>query len=346
MDVDEVERLGRHIRAQADQLNSVKRVVGQVVSRSHGCWAGRDAEHFAELAREVDRTLARVVADLRAFGEEAVRQAGEQRQVSRASGGSAGQQVTPGHREQDFGRRLQGKAHHPEDSELAGLAYAAYGGSDAGSFTAVEVISLPDGLQAVLYKDAGGSGSADDRYVLAFAGTDPLSPDDWLNNAAQLTGTSSQYAEGMALAVALHHRYGDQLVFTGHSLGGGLAAAAAVATGCPAVTYNAAGVSPVTMAEASALRGRFPWETGTAYDELRGGQVRNYQMYGDVLTTAAEANGPVLPDPVGVQHVLDSAPPEPGGSVVGWAFGEHGMGQIIEAMAEKYDDPHGASGTW
>lgn len=347
MDVDEVERLGRELRSHAERLGATKDSIARVLAGSRGLWQGRDADDFERVGRQTERELTRLVADVRAFGDEALRQAREQRDVSRAPGAPGGHPAMTPRREGDFGRRLQGKEHHSEDRELAGLARAAYRGEDAGSFTAVRTISLPDGFQAVLYRDEGGAGTADDRFVLAFAGTDPRSLDDWANNGAQLVGLSTQYAEAMGLAIALHHEYGDRLVLTGHSLGGGLAAASAVATGCPAVTFNAAGVSPVTMAQASALRGRFlPWEVGKAYAEVEGGQVRNYQTYGDVLTTTAESNGPLIPDAAGVHIDLDSPAPATGENVVGWAFGEHGMDSVITAMDEKYDDPHGASGSW
>lgn len=67
---------------------------------------------------------------------------------------------------------------------------------------------------------------------------------DWRNNIAQgVTGNSSQYTYATALAKSLQTYIGTgQIDMVGHSLGGGLAASAALATGENAVTFNAAGV--------------------------------------------------------------------------------------------------------
>jgi len=58
---------------------------------------------------------------------------------------------------------------------------------------------------------------------------------------------SGQYTEGIKIAQNLHNRYGDTLRYTGHSLGGGIAAAAAIITGGSATTFNAAGVHSNTI---------------------------------------------------------------------------------------------------
>ena len=54
---------------------------------------------------------------------------------------------------------------------------------------------------------------------------------------------TSQYEQAVALAVEVKAALGNNVTFVGHSLGGGLATAAAGATGLDAITFNAAGVS-------------------------------------------------------------------------------------------------------
>jgi hypothetical protein len=83
--------------------------------------------------------------------------------------------------------------------------------------------------------------------VLAFAGTDPKSIQDLLQDITQAAGLgASQYTRAMreglkikAVAVDFH--------FVGHSLGGGLAAAAAMVTNGKATTFNAAGIHRRTL---------------------------------------------------------------------------------------------------
>lgn len=85
------------------------------------------------------------------------------------------------------------------------------------------------------------------EYAYVYAGTDPKSIDDWENNIAQFFGMSDQYETAINNAEFLHKQLGKALTFVGHSLGGGLAAASAYATGGHAITFNAAGVSDATV---------------------------------------------------------------------------------------------------
>ena len=86
------------------------------------------------------------------------------------------------------------------------------------------------------------------EYVYATAGTDFTEMNDWKNNIKQLIGKSEQYDISMSNAEKISKLIGNsELTFTGHSLGGGLAAANAYKTGRSAMTFNAAWVSPFTI---------------------------------------------------------------------------------------------------
>lgn len=58
---------------------------------------------------------------------------------------------------------------------------------------------------------------------------------------------SAHYEHAMQFAEELVSQFDDNISFTGHSLGGGLASAAAIATNRPATTFNAAGLHPNTV---------------------------------------------------------------------------------------------------
>ena len=89
-------------------------------------------------------------------------------------------------------------------------------------------------------------GDTQPRYVLANRGSEGSG--DWGTNLEQGIGLDSeQYEEAVALALAVYDAVGGRVTFTGHSLGGGLASAQALATGAPAVTFNAAGLDPATI---------------------------------------------------------------------------------------------------
>ena len=112
------------------------------------------------------------------------------------------------------------------------------------------------GLDPALFKDHKGilgstfaatgfkSGvyrSDNNEYILAFGGTDPIKDikDVWTDVKGGTGGIPEQFRQAAGAAIAAKEVFGDNLVLAGHSLGGGLAAYASVATGGTAsVTFN------------------------------------------------------------------------------------------------------------
>lgn len=88
-------------------------------------------------------------------------------------------------------------------------------------------------------------------YVIAFKGTTPTSRSDWWENLKQGSGAQSDYyTRAQRIARRASDKVGkgvSGVSFTGHSLGGGLASAAARATGRHATTFNAAGLHAKTV---------------------------------------------------------------------------------------------------
>src|SRR5690606_10746763 len=81
------------------------------------------------------------------------------------------------------------------------------------------------------------------KYVLAFAGTDD-GPDIVADIWQGLGGFTEQYNAAIEIGRRLKDVaiFSGRAVLTGHSLGGGLASAAAVVSGFHADTFNAAGL--------------------------------------------------------------------------------------------------------
>jgi RHS repeat-associated protein len=126
---------------------------------------------------------------------------------------------------------------------------------------------FPDGVR---YEGRDGFSAtftpAHDGYpnVVAVRGTEWTGA-DWKNNIQQALGfRSSQYAQAMNLARDVYQVTGGNVVFVGHSLGGGLATAMAAVTGGRAVTFNAAGFNSFRTSNVN---------------------VRNFYIRGEVLTT-------------------------------------------------------------
>jgi RHS repeat-associated protein len=142
----------------------------------------------------------------------------------------------------------------PSAMDNANMAAHVYGGRpdiNLGDWSVSK--DLPEGIK--LEDDKTGFKSqlyerminGEKQYVYATAGT--VDGFDWVNNVLQPVGFSAQYGQSVKTALQISNYLGDgsNLSFTGHSLGGGLAALNAFATGRNATTFNAAGVAPITI---------------------------------------------------------------------------------------------------
>jgi hypothetical protein len=112
-----------------------------------------------------------------------------------------------------------------------------------------DMLEQPDSsFRARVYVTGSGAST---EYVVAFRGSS--AGEDWRNNAQQALGLNSE-SYGKALRIGRQIARSDEAVsFTGHSLGGGLASAAAVASGRSADTFNAAGLHDDTIDAARAI---------------------------------------------------------------------------------------------
>lgn len=208
-----------------------------------------------------------------------------------------------------FADQVRGTTPQKQDLQFAQLSQAVYDPSvkQVGNWTrlddtqlrakGIEPAQLEDpksGFHAGLYQDGSG------HVVLAFAGSNDIK--DWLNNAQQGLGfNSAQYSRAEDVARLAKAAYGDDLAITGHSLGGGLAATASLASGAPAVTFNASGVSDDTM------RGLGLDPSATRSAAANDGQIRRYTVGGEILTTIQQHS----PLPDGVGHPIGLPDPHP-----------------------------------
>ena len=85
------------------------------------------------------------------------------------------------------------------------------------------------------------------KPTIAFKGT--TSREDWINNLKQGMGMRSEYYErAVEIGKKVKESGNTNMIeMTGHSLGGGLASAASMASGSKATTFNAAGVRDITV---------------------------------------------------------------------------------------------------
>ena len=228
--------------------------------------------------------------------------------VPRASPGPA---PAPG----SFDAQVRGQGARAVDQQLMQLSSAAYDPSRTrvGSWTRLTdaqvraaginpaLLENPaNGFRAGVYTDGSG------HYALAFAGTNDLQ--DVKTDLEQGLGLrDGQYDEAVRLGLQASRAFGDNLVMTGHSLGGGLAATAAAAAGRGAVTFNAAGVNDTTLR-------RYGLDPAQVKAQSEAGQMRRYHIAGEALTAAQEdvpGLAEHLPDALGHELTLkDPAPPQ------------------------------------
>lgn len=183
------------------------------------------------------------------------------------------------------------------------------------------------GFDAALYRNDQGN------VVLAFCGTDEGK--DWKHNIGQGLGfADTQYASAIQLGSQAKQAFGENLMISGHSLGGGLAAASAMVNDVPAVTYNAAGVNDRTL-EREGL------DAAAAKAYAADGLIRGYHVKNELLTHLQEDSIPLkwaMPDAAG--HQIQLPDPDPlsfgkrllPGMMLKHRLDLHGIDSVIKAQ--------------
>jgi hypothetical protein len=158
-----------------------------------------------------------------------------------------------------------------------------------------------------------------EKYTVVFRGSQ--SGDDWKSNAQQGIGLdSTHYANALEIGKKLARTDAD-VTLVGHSLGGGLAAEAAIASGRPADTFNAAGLHQNTIDKAQAIAeaaGR-----GTS-------SINNYRVPGEILTSVQEGGDRAIG--AGLGSLITGGV---GGGIVGGAVAD-----LPEAYGAQHDLPN------
>lgn len=134
-----------------------------------------------------------------------------------------------------------------------------------------------DGYYAELYKSKS-SVFGEERYVLAFRGTQGKK--DGATDVVQaFGGETDHYRRAIKTAQALQRVLKGKFDITGHSMGGGMAAAAGIIAEVPAVTIDPAGVHPATLER-----------VGKGYSRSSADRyVQNYVAEGEILDAVQNA---------------------------------------------------------
>ena len=302
----DVEQLRALAQLFGDKATSLEDVVNSINGQLHSAgWVGEDADAFkSDWDSNLTVLVRNVVDSLRERNTSLNQQADEQEKASAVNGsisgakgvGSIAKAGSGGSGSDPYnGKPREGEA--GRDADYARLAQAAYEKGDPipDGWRKISDDELAElgidpseldtkyGMQATVYQNADG------KYVLAFRGTelDREPGKDLGNDIAGGAFTSFQVNEAINVSTKLAKAVGpENLDFTGHSLGGELASAGALATGGKAVTFNAAGLSVTseTIARANCLN-NFGFNAQAPMD---GSNVKAYSFALDPLSYAQD----------------------------------------------------------
>ncbi|MFZ1282512.1 MAG: hypothetical protein WAQ75_00135 [Propionicimonas sp.] len=146
------------------------------------------------------------------------------------------------------------------------------------------LIDESSGFKATVFVDPNTH-----EYVIGFAGTNFDDSADVITDAvgSQLVTKQDLMAIRLARAIASSPS-ADNVTYVGHSLGGRLAAVAAIASGAEAVTYDPAGTSDAVVAQALAARDGSDAAAATQHLAEAGHNVTVYRVAHDPLNMAQE----------------------------------------------------------
>ncbi len=354
----DVEQLRALAQLFGDKATSLEDVVSSINGQLHSAgWVGEDADTFkADWDSNLTALVRNVVDSLRERNTNLNQQADEQEKASAVNGsastagaGSAAKAANGSSGSDPYnGKPREGE--EGRDADYARLAQAAYEEGDPipDGWRKVDADELKklgidpseldtaNGMQATIYQNADG------KYVLAFRGTEPSRQPalDIANDIEGGVATSPQVVDAINLSTKLAKAVGRENVdFTGHSLGGELASAGALATGGKAVTFNAAGLSVTseTIARANCINNfgfnaQAPMDGSNvkaycyAYDPLNGGQDI---AHSNTITDF------IAPRAYGERHII---PASEGADPLDFGY-NHEMARLYGALDAQYENP-------
>ncbi len=323
MDDTQMETVAHDLKRAADDLDGVVASSDRLIHELTHAWSGRDSTALVSQWQHQHLPAARQAHDVMAgLAASLMRNISEQRAASGGTGSS--------------GASNKIATHAPTTADYIELAAAGYsdGKIPPGYHPLSEAelkkmgINPNDLHDSVTGLDAKVLRGPDGKVIVTFGGTEgwvrdgAATPDALADaeGAAYMTGQSEKAVMLALMVVAAEGK--DNVTFVGHSLGGRDAALASVATGCQAITFNAAGVSTSELTYAMTVRGGqtnvvdyFLGHVdnvtggfiggGAIVDErhrVAQGQITNYTSSFDPLTGLQALTR--LPDALGRQEVV------------------------------------------
>src|SRR5277367_1045733 len=199
--------------------------------------------------------------------------------------------------------------------------------------TGINPDNMASGVHVGVLTDGAG------HYVGGFAGAENQF-DDAAVVVEEVGGNPPQYQMAVQVMSGLLNNFGaGNVAATGHSMGGGEAAAAALNNGTTAIMFEAQGLSPGYLQSL----GMDPQAT---FAQAAGGQVQHYFIEGE-FATALQREIPVvngLPNAPGLNYALPfvTTDPDTGAtsiSPVGPLDQAHNIAAVIDSLAQSGVEP-------
>ncbi len=177
---------------------------------------------------------------------------------------------------------LSADVYRDTPSPPAGYRTASAADLGALGLNPADLTSTRSAFRARVYVTGTGTNA---QYVVAFRGSATAS--DWRSNFQQGVGlTPDNYRKALVIGSKLALFGNANITITGHSLGGGLASAAAIASGSNATTFNSAGLSDATIRQARNIHAAYGVETMD--------KVTAYYVRGEILSSIQDGGDRVI----------------------------------------------------
>ncbi|CPT95638.1 hypothetical protein [Mycobacteroides abscessus] len=218
--------------------------------------------------------------------------------------------------------------HVYDPSQALPPGWSQVGSTQVEQLTGINPDTVASGLHVGVFTDGNG------HYVSAFAGAQNQI-DQAVVVVEETGGNPAQYQDAVQVVAGLVQHFGaENVAATGHSMGGGEAAAGALQNGTSAITFEAQGLSPGYLQSAGI-------NPDAAFAQAANGQIQHYFTQGEFATLLQReipfVNG--LPNAPGLNYALPWVDEAGNVSAVGPPGDAHNIAVVIKGLIQTEIPP-------
>ncbi|SHT00455.1 Extracellular phospholipase A1 precursor [Mycobacteroides abscessus subsp. abscessus] len=218
--------------------------------------------------------------------------------------------------------------HVYDPSQALPPGWSQIGSTQVEQLTGINPDTVASGLHVGVFTDGNG------HYVSAFAGAQNQI-DQAVVVVEETGGNPAQYQDAVQVVAGLVQHFGaENVAATGHSMGGGEAAAGALQNGTSAITFEAQGLSPGYLQSAGI-------NPDAAFAQAANGQIQHYFTQGEFATLLQReipfVNG--LPNAPGLNYALPWVDEAGNVSAVGPPGDAHNIAVVIKGLIQTEIPP-------